>query len=827
MSDTRLPSPVEPATPAPSVGTTIPHDSALGHVTGAAAYIVDLPPRRDELVVGFVPSPAASGRITGIELNAARGVPGIVDLITAADLPGARRFGPLVQDEPLLADGEVLYVGQPVVIIAAETQAALDAARRLVRIEIEAGEPIFTIERAVDLGRFHGPSRRIRRGEPEQAMAAAPHRIAGVFHNLGQEHFYLESQAALAYPGEEGQVVVHSSTQGPTETQHVVAEALGIGMHQVVCVCKRMGGGFGGKETQASLPAIMAALVAARTGRAARIVYRRDDDMASTGKRHAYRTSWEVGFDDEGRILAYRVAFHSDGGAAADLSTSVMERSMLHADNAYFLEHVDIQGRVCFTNHPPTTAFRGFGGPQGMAVIESAIQEISIFLRGRGRRVTALDIQRRNLYGTSDRNQTPYGQIVVRNHLPELVDTLVARAELPRRLAEIEAANAVDPLWLRGLALMPVKFGISFTTRFLNQGNALVNVYTDGTIQVSTGGTEMGQGLNTKIRQLVADAFGVPPAWVLLMPTSTEKNHNTSPTAASAGTDLNGAAALDACRAIRERMAAWAARRFAAADLGLAESPEHVEFAGGFVFDRRCPEQRVAFGDLCAAARRDRVDLGARGFYATPGVDFNRETGRGTPFFYYTLGAAAAEVRIDRFTGDLTVTRADILIDIGRSINPGIDRGQVIGGFVQGMGWVTGECLVYDERGALLSNSPTTYKIPAASDVPLALTCEFFPNDDNVENVGRSKAVGEPPLMHAICVWTAVKHALACAAPDVARRLCLPATGEEILRALSAAGGPSQSGDGWGHSAALRGWCAAPRPLHPPPQQLPASASAR
>ena len=804
MSGAKFQPVAEPQDHVPSVGRTLPHDSAVGHVTGSAAYIADLPRRSDELVVGFVPSPVASGRVRSIDLAAASTLPGVVDLVTAADLPAAKTWGPIFQDEPVLADGEVLYVGQPVVVIAAETQAALDEARRLVRLDIEATEPILTIDRAIELGRFLGPARRIARGDAAAAIAAAPHRLVGVFHNLGQEHLYLEPQAALAHPGEGGQVVVHSSTQGPTETQHVVAQVLGIGMHEVICVCKRMGGGFGGKETQAVLPAVMAAVVAKRTGRAARIVYVREDDMASTGKRHAYRTAWEVGFDDEGRILGYVVDFHSAGGAAADLSTSIMERSMLHVDNAYWLPDVEIRGRVCFTNISPATAFRGFGGPQGMAVTESVIQEIATHLRGRGKPVAAIDLQRRNLYGIRDRNVTPYGQVVKGNHLPEILDALRDRSDFDRRLAAVEAANARDPLMLRGLAIMPVKFGISFTAKFLNQGNALVNVYHDGTVQVSTGGTEMGQGLNTKIRQLVADEFGLPPEQVILMPTSTEKNCNTSPTAASAGTDLNGAAALEASRTIRARMADWAAARFAGA--GLATSPEDVGFAGGWVYDIRRPDQRIAFGELCHLARGDRVDLGARGFYATPIAGFDVEAGRGSPFFYYTQGAAAAEVRIDRFTGDLVVTRVDLLVDIGQSINPGVDRGQVIGGFVQGMGWVTGECLVYDEQGRLLSDSPTTYKIPAASDVPADFRCEFFPNDDNVENVARSKAVGEPPLMHAICVWSAVKHALSCVSPAAARRLCLPATGEEILRALHAAAGPADDGTGWGHSAELRVW---------------------
>ncbi|HEY2882457.1 MAG TPA: molybdopterin cofactor-binding domain-containing protein [Pirellulales bacterium] len=797
-----------------SVGKPIPHDSAIGHVTGAAPYIDDLPPRADELFVGFVGSPIANGRIESIDYAAALALPGVAAIFTADDLPGEKHFGPLFKDEPVLADGEVLYVGQPVVVVAAESRAVLERARRLVKIKVAASDPILSIERAIELKRFIGPMRQIRRGQPDVAMQSAPHRLRGVFHNLGQEQFYLESQAALAYPGEQGQVVVHSSTQNPTETQHVLAETLGLHLHQVVCICKRMGGGFGGKETQGGIPAIMAALVAMKTGRAARVIYNKDDDMCSTGKRHAYRAEWEVGFDNDGRIQAYIIQFYSDGGAAADLSTSVMERTMLHAENSYYIPNVQIRGQVCFTNYPPNTAFRGFGGPQGIVAIENVIQEITQHLKqfrtarslaqsngqANGRHgvdgkqnqcdkvlsITkgALAIQLANLYGGDDRNITPYGQLFKKNHLPEIVNQLANQCNYERRLWAIEDANATDRLWLRGLALSPVKFGISFTTKFLNQGNALVNVYTDGTVQVSTGGTEMGQGLNVKIRQLVADEFGLNPDRVLVMATSTEKNHNTSPTAASAGTDLNGAAAVNACQEIKGRMAAYAARRFASVELGLTDSPAHVVFADGQVFDARNPTRRMPFGEFCATARRDRVDLGARGFYATPGVDFNRETGQGNPFFYFTQGAAAAEVKIDRFTGELTVPRVDLLMDIGRSINPGVDMGQIIGGFIQGMGWVTGECLVYNQKGELLSHSPTTYKIPAITDVPPIFHCDLFPNDDNTENVASSKAVGEPPLMHALCVWTAVKHALGCVSPVAARDLRLPATGEEILRCL-------------------------------------------
>ncbi len=736
----------------PSVGKPIPHDSAVGHVTGSAWYIDDVPARTDELFVGFVGSPVAAGRIESIELDAAKAVPGVVALLTAKDLPGHNLFGPIIRDEQVLADSNVQYVGQPVVVVAAETSAAMERARRLVKINITPIEPILSIEKAIEHEHFIGPARTIRRGDPEAALKAAPHRLSGVFHNLGQEQFYLESQAAIAYPGEEGQMVVHSSTQNPTETQHVVAEALGLQFHQVVCICKRMGGGFGGKETQGSIPAVMAALVAQKTGRAARVIYNKDDDMCSTGKRHAYRSEWEVGFDERGRILAYKVQFYSDGGCSADLSTGIMERTMLHAENAYYIPNIEIRGRVCFTNYPSNTAFRGFGGPQGMAVVENVICEIALFLSGRsgisgrdrdgqassnghaGRQLTALEVQQINLYGHDDRNITPYGQIFKKNHLPEIIDTLAKSCDFRKRLTEVEKSNSTDRLWLRGLALMPVKFGISFTTSWLNQGNALVSLQADGTVQVSTGGTEMGQGLNVKIRQLVADEFGIPVANVLVMATSTEKNHNTSATAASAGTDLNGAAAVNACRQIKERLTAYAARRLARPDIGYGESPSTIVFEMGVVYDSRHPEEKLDFKKFCAEARMARVDLGARGFYSTPGVDFNRETGRGNPFLYYTQGAAAAEVKIDRFTGELTVPRVDLLIDIGRSINPGVDMGQIIGGFIQGLGWVTGECLVYNERGELLSHSPTTYKIPAVTDVPPIFNCEMFPNDDNVES---------------------------------------------------------------------------------------------
>lgn len=765
----------------PAVGKTIPHDSAVGHVTGAAPYIDDLPMRDDELFVTFVGSPVACGKLKSVDALAALEINGVVAVFTASDVGDGNVFGPLFHDEPFLASEEVLYVGQPVAVVAAETELALAAARKAVVVDVEPAEPVLDLRDAIKQNRFIGPRRQIARGDAAGAIRKASNQLAGQFKIGGQEQFYLESQAAIAYPGEENQLFVHSSTQNPTEIQGVVAEVFGLSQHQVVCVCKRMGGAFGGKETQAAIPALMAALVALKTDRAARVVYNKDDDMCVTGKRHEYIVNWKVGFDDNGMLEGLQVNFFSNGGCAADLSTSVMERTLLHAENSYYIPNVEVNGQVCFTNVPPNTAFRGFGGPQAVAAMEEIIQRISEQIG-----VDALEIRRKNLYGSTKRNVTPYGQLLTRMHLTEIVDQLVESSEYKWRLAEIEKANKNDLMTLRGLAMTPVKFGISFTTKFLNQANALVNIYTDGTVQVSTGGTEMGQGLNTKIRQLVADELGVPYPDVIVMPTSTEKNNNASPTAASAGTDLNGAAAVDACRKLRASLTDYAATLFASPGEGLVESPEHVVFKEGTVSDSRRHDKTIEFGTLVEQARRERIDLGARGFYKTPGVDFNRETGKGNPFLYFTQGAAVAEVAIDRFTGELSVPRVDLLMDIGKSINPGVDMGQITGGFIQGMGWVTAECLVYASDGTLLSHSPTTYKIPAITDVPPIFNCAMFDNDDNIHNVRRSKAVGEPPLLLGVAVWAAVRHALSCLDSDVDPQFSLPATGEEILRCIVA-----------------------------------------
>jgi xanthine dehydrogenase large subunit len=754
----------------PSIGQSLPHDSAREHVRGEAAYIDDLPSLRGELIVDFVGSPVARGRIVSVDVTAARRVPGIVVVFTHADVP-ENLVGPVFHDEELLASETAVVRGQPIVAIAGETREAVMAAKALVRIQVEPLPPVLTIEEAIERKQFIGPTRQIVRGHAVTALAQAEHRLSGELHIGGQEHFYLESQAAIAIPGEAGAMTVHSSTQNPTEIQAVVARCLKRQLAQVVCTCRRMGGGFGGKETQAALPALLAALTAAKTGRPARCVLGHEQDFRTTGKRHPYLARYEVGFDADGRITALKSDFWSNGGYSADLSLPVMERTLLHAENAYWIPHLAFTGTVCRTNLPSNTAFRGFGGPQAVAAIENIIEEIAAFLG-----IDALEVRRRNLYGLETNNVAPYGQVVRDHRLPEIIAGLAESSSYVDRRAAAVEFNATSKTHLKGISLTPVKFGISFTRRTMNQANALVNVFLDGTIQVSTGGTEMGQGLNTKLRQIVADQFGIAAETVRVMDTSTEKNHNTSPTAASASMDLNGAAVVRACEPIRDGIAGVAAAMLA--DTGIEPAPASMAFTDGWIFDTRSPERRLPFAKVVSEAYERRVDLGGRGFYATPGVDLNRETGRGTPFLYYTCGAAAAEVLIDRFTGELRVERIDLLMDLGRMLNPAIDRGQVVGGFVQGMGWVTTEALLYGPDGALWSDSATTYKIPNVTDIPVVFNVEFLDGPDNRLNVCGGKAVGEPPLLLAVSVWAAVKQALAT-------RLDLPATNEEILRRLT------------------------------------------
>lgn len=757
----------------PSVGRSVPHESSRDHVRGRSQFLDDIAPAKNELLVDFLGSPVARGEITRLDLEAARAVPGIVALFTHADVPGDNHYGPIFHDEPFLAENEVSFQGEPIVVIAGETRAAIAEAKRAIVLEIRAQTPLTSIEAAIEAGSFIGPPRAIRRGDLGAGFEKSAHIFEGVLNIGGQEHLYLETQCARAVPGEGGHLSIQSSTQNPTEVQAMAALVLGLGMHQVVCECKRMGGGFGGKETQGVPPALMTGLVALKTGRPARCVYGRETDGRVTGKRHPFRVAYRVGCDDEGRLLAARLEFYSNGGASADLSTSVFDRALFHADNAYYIPAVELLGRVCRTNLPSNTAFRGFGGGQGIIAIESIIEEIACRLE-----IDPAQVRLLNCYGGEGREQTPYGQVVRDENLPHLLEQLMQRADYAPRRQSVNEFNARSQTHLRGLSLMMVKFGISFTSKFLNQANALVNIYTDGTIQVSTGGTEMGQGLNTKIRQIVADEFAVDFARVAVMTTSTEKNNNTPPTAASAGTDLNGNAAVNACRALRERLTAFAAQRLSD---GEPLSTERIAWENGCVFDREHPENGLSFGHLVHAAHRERISLGERGHYITPGLEPNR------PFFYYTSGCALAEVEIDRWTGELTIPRADVLMDIGQSINPGIDIGQISGGFVQGLGWATCEELKWEADGHLLSASFSTYKIPSVRDIPRDFRIQTLENSSFPPNVRSSKAVGEPPLLLGLCVWTAAKNALSYLSQEGAPvPLDLPATGEELLKRLSA-----------------------------------------
>ena len=777
-----------------------PHDSSSTHVTGRSEYIDDRSRSAGELLCGLVYSPFAKARIVRLDLSAALEVPGVVCAATAADV-AHNRWGSIIVDQPIIADREVQYAGEVVAVLGAETADALRAGLSAVQVEWAKLPAIRTIDEAVAAQSFIGEERRIERGDAEAALRTAPRTLEGTLVIEGADHFYLESQAAVVYPNLDGPIEVHASTQHPTETQHVVAEALGVPFSEVTCIARRLGGGFGGKESQGAPIAACAALVARKSGRPARLVLGKDDDMIVTGKRNPFQIRYQVGFDDEGRLLALRAVLHSDGGAYADLSTAIMERALLHCDNAYFIPHVEVRGRVCRTNHHPHTAFRGFGGPKGIALIESILEDVA---RTVGR--DPLDVRRLNVYAPG-RDETHYGQTVENNLLPSLFDALEERCEYRRRREAIRSWNDDPTNNPRGLSMTAVKFGISFTTRFLNQANALVNVHRDGTLQVSTGAVEMGQGVNSRIAALVAEQFGQPLAAVRVLPTSTERNANTSPTAASAGTDLNGAAAVAACGRIRARLASLAVRlqglppkRWPSRTAGLGTEPElcvsedppalPVRFEGGrVVVGEGASAWSLPFADLVMEAHRSRISTCEYGHFATPRLGFDKIAGRGRAFLYYTQGVAASEVELDRFTGEVKVRRVDLLMDLGRPINHALDLGQVVGGFVQGMGWVTTEHLHYDENGLLVSHSPSTYKIPNVQDVPRILNADLVFNESNEANIRGTKAAGEPPLMLALSVWTAVRDAVmnARGVRTGSRELvpmAIPATAERVLRAL-------------------------------------------
>lgn len=747
------------------------HDSALLHVTGAARYADDGEEPAGMLHLAFGQSAEAHARILGMDLSDVESAPGVVRVYTARDIPGVNDVSPIADDDRVLADGLVMYVGQPLFLVAASSQREARRAARLGRVSYAPLEPLITIADAEAAGSHLEPVQRMARGDIDAALAAAPHRLTGAFAMGGQDHFYLEGQIAVATPQEHGQVHVLSSTQHPSEVQHLVAGVLGLTHADVTVEVRRMGGAFGGKESQAALFAAAAALVATKTGRPAKFRVDRDDDMVMTGKRHEFEVRYDVGFDDAGSINGLKLQLASRCGATVDLSPAINDRAMFHADNCYWFPAIEIVSARLLTHTVSNTAFRGFGGPQGMLACEMVLDDVAMHLD-----LDPLDVRQANLYGPG-KDVTPYGMTVADNIAPELIAHLRRNSRYDARSKAIAAFNAQSPVIKRGIALTPVKFGISFTTTHLNQAGALVLVYTDGTVLVNHGGTEMGQGLMIKVAQVVADAFAIPVEVVRISATRTDKVPNTSATAASSGADLNGMAAHNAAMIIRERLARFAARTFGC-------SAGEVRFTNGMV---TAGGHRLAFDELCRRAYFGRVPLSATGFYATPDLEYDRKAHQGRPFYYFAYGAAVSEVAIDTLTGEHRVLAVDILHDVGKSLNPAIDLGQIEGGFIQGQGWLTTEELVYDDRGRLLTHSPATYKIPTASDRPARFSIELWDGANAEPTINRSKAVGEPPFMLAISVFSALCRAVTAAVPEAQGmpRLNAPATPETILAAIA------------------------------------------
>jgi xanthine dehydrogenase large subunit len=752
------------------VNAPLPHDSAERHVAGSAIYVDDLPEPPGLLHVHLGMSARAHARIVKLDLSAVRASPGVVLVLSAEDIPGENDVSPVLHDDRLFAAGEVICVGQSLFAVAATSIAAARAAAAKAVVEYEDLPAAIDIAAARAMDLKIEASQRMARGKAQAALDASPRRIQGGFSMGGQDHFYLEGQVALATPREGGDVHIWSSTQHPSEVQHLIARVLDRPHTAVTVEVRRMGGGFGGKETQASLFAAAAALVAVKTGRPAKCRPDRDEDMVMTGKRHDFEVAYDVGFDDDGRLTGLSLELASRCGATTDLSMAINDRAMFHADNTYYLPAVEIVSHRFKTHTVSNTAFRGFGGPQGMLAIERVMDAVAAATG-----LDPLEVRRRNLYGGEGRNLTPYHQVVEDNVAPQLIDELAASCDYEARRREIEAFNQASPVLKKGIALTPVKFGISFTTTHLNQAGALIHLYADGSIMLNHGGTEMGQGLNIKVAQIVAQAFQVDVSRVKITSTVTDKVPNTSATAASSGADLNGMAALNAAETIKARLVDFAAAKWGVAPDAVAFTPDGVR-VGGETFE---------FGWFARQAYLARISLSATGFYATPKIHYDRATHTGRPFYYFAYGAACSEVLIDTLTGEMKVTRADILHDVGKSLNPAIDLGQIEGGFVQGMGWLTTEELVYDGEGRLRTHAPSTYKIPTCGDRPAHLDVRLWKAGRNVEaTVHRSKAVGEPPFMLAISVHSAINHAVASVGdykifPD----LNAPATPEAILMA--------------------------------------------
>jgi xanthine dehydrogenase large subunit len=763
-------------------GNSHAHESAAAQVAGGAHYVDDIPEVRGTLYAAPIMSTQAHGTLRGVDASAALAMPGVRGLVLTQDIPGNPMLAAFAGDEPVFAIDTVQHIGQVIGVIVADTVMQARHAARLVKLDIDALPATLTIKDALDAKSYVLPPVFVTRGDAAQALSTAPHTLSGSLEVGGQEHFYLEGQVAYVLPQEQNQWLIYSSTQHPGELQHWVAHALGLDNHAVRVECRRMGGGFGGKETQAGHLAVWAAVAAAKFKRPIKLRLDRDDDFMITGKRHPFAYEYTVGFDGTGRLQGLRLAMAANCGFSADLSGPVADRAIFHADNGYFLEDVEIASYRCKLNTQSHTAFRGFGGPQGMIVTEAILSDIARHLK-----LDPLDVRLRNLYSeemtagnattpSQARNTTHYQMKVEDNILQPLLSKIELTAQYRQRQKAISAWNSTHSVIKRGLALTPVKFGISFTATLFNQAGALVHVYLDGSVQVNHGGTEMGQGLNTKVAQIVADELGVPFHRVLATASDTSKIPNASATAASAGTDLNGRAAQFAARHVRDNLA-----QFVSGLDGCGAGA--VQFEGGWI---RSPKSERRFDDVVQMAYANRIQLWSDGFYRTPKIHYDKTTLTGRPFYYFAYGAACTEVAIDTLTGESRVLKVDILHDVGRSINPAIDIGQIEGGFVQGMGWLTTEQLVWNDKGHLSTHAPSTYKIPATGDIPAHFKVDLWPEPNREDNVFGSKAVGEPPFMLAISVFEALRDAVAQARGDgTPVRLTAPATAENLLKALA------------------------------------------
>lgn len=756
------------------VHQSLAHESAHKHVAGQAEYLDDMIEPAGTLHAYLGLSTCAHGKIISMNLDAVRRAPGVIDVLTKDDIPGENDVSPTgLHDEPVFADAEVQFYGQPMFAVIAETRDQARRAAHFAKVEYDHAEALLDVKSAKQAGaELVTKPLILKRGDPKPALETSPHRIQGEMEIGGQDHFYLEGHIAMAIPGEDDEVTVFSSTQHPTEIQHMVGHVLGTSANAVNVQVRRMGGGFGGKETQGSLFAAVAALAAKKHNRAVKIRPDRDDDMVATGKRHDFVASYDVGFDENGKILALDADFAARCGFSADLSGPVTDRALFHVDNCYFLPDVELRSQPLKTNTVSNTAFRGFGGPQGMLGGERVIEEIAYAL-GKD----PLEVRRANFYGGKDRNLTPYHQEVTDCIIERIVDELETSADYQERRAAVLEFNKSSRILKKGIALTPVKFGISFTATWYNQAGALVHVYNDGTIQLNHGGTEMGQGLYTKVAQVVADEFQVDISTIKVTATRTDKVPNTSATAASSGTDLNGMAAADAAQKIKGRLIAFATEKY-----GIG--PAEARFVDNHLV---MGDTKIPFAELVKDAYMNRVQLSATGFYKTPDIHWDRDAGKGTPFYYFSYGAAISEVVIDTLTGEYFVERTDVLHDVGRSINEAIDKGQVEGAFVQGMGWLTTEELWWSKEGQLKTHAPSTYKIPVASDRPRQFNVNLVNwSENHKQTIRRSKAVGEPPFMLAISVLEALSMAVASVADyKKCPRLDAPATPERILMAVN------------------------------------------